>query len=331
LLLSREREQIALGNNLNTIVRRVIQAADRESWSAELLKAARAADPHNVALFTFSQQFGLAPATTVFERTIRKSIPTFDPEPWRKRLAELEPRVCRVELMSSFPPDYGTGFLLGPNLVMTNYHVVKEAIGGSVRPDEINFRFDYKVMDDGVEVNPGTIYHLQEVDWLVDASPPSEFDGMVVPTGEPTNQQLDYALLRLEGEPGEDPVGGPEVEDTNAPARGWIPVPAGKHTFEPNSPLMILQHPDGAPVKLAMDTQAVIGLNKNKSRVRYTTNTEGGSSGSPCFDLQWNLIALHHMGDPNYAREHMPEFNQGIPLAAILERLGNKRDLLGDS
>jgi hypothetical protein len=38
-------------------------------------------------------------------------------------------------------------------------------------------------------------------------------------------------------------------------------------------------------------------------------NTEGGSSGSGCYDRNFNLIALHHLG----ASRH----NQGIPFDPI--------------
>jgi V8-like Glu-specific endopeptidase len=71
----------------------------------------------------------------------------------------------------------------------------------------------------------------------------------------------------------------------------------------------------------------VIGL-KGTTRVRYRTNTEGGSSGSPCFDADWNLIALHHLGDPNFST---PTYNQGIPFTAIVDLLEKreKKHLLG--
>lgn len=95
--------------------------------------------------------------------------------------------------------------------------------------------------------------------------------------------------MRVTGTPGEDLIG----KDLNSPKRGWIPVQGVTHDFQTDSFLAILQHPEGAPLKLAFDTQAIIGL-KSKNRVRYRTNTEGGSSGSPCFDADWNLIALHH-------------------------------------
>jgi V8-like Glu-specific endopeptidase len=68
----------------------------------------------------------------------------------------------------------------------------------------------------------------------------------------------------------------------------------------------------------ALDTDAILGLNANNTRVRYTTNTERGSSGAPCFGLDWKLIALHHYGDPAYGS---PKYNQGVPIHLIRERI----------
>ena len=76
---------------------------------------------------------------------------------------------------------------------------------------------------------------------------------------------------------------------------------------------------DGKPLKLAVDTESVIEMNAIQNRVRYATNTEAGSSGSPVFDLDWNLVALHHFGDPAY--DHPPAYNQGVPIDKIRDRI----------
>ena len=88
-----------------------------------------------------------------------------------------------------------------------------------------------------------------------------------------------------------------------------------------------MHHPDAAPLKLSLDTNAIIGVNQNKTRVRYKTNTEGGSSGSPCFNANWQLVALHHSSDPNYEKFHKPGYNQGIPFTTILNLLTQKGNI----
>ena len=125
------------------------------------------------------------------------------------------------------------------------------------------------------------------------------------------------SLVRLARRLGDEPVtpkGGLE-----APRRGWLPIPTAAPVFVAKMPLMIAQHPDGTPLKLAVDTESVIAVNAVGNRVRYATNTEAGSSGSPVFDFDWNLVALHHLGDPAY--DHPPTYNQGVPIDRIRARL----------
>ncbi len=53
--------------------------------------------------------------------------------------------------------------------------------------------------------------------------------------------------------------------------------------------------------------------------IQYELRT--GVIGSPCFDQDWNLIALHSLcWDPNFAFE----FNEGIPIDPIVASLKNK-------
>ena len=139
---------------------------------------------------------------------------------------------------------------------------------------------------------------------------------------------MDYALLRTRGRPGDEPVGGVQA-DMNAPKRGWIAVPSEAHDFLSRPAMTIAQHPEGAPLKLALDTNAVIGVNAktNPTRVRYRTNTEPGSSGSPCFDINWGLVALHHSGDPKHAPTYKPQYNAGIPVAAVRALLAKRQKL----
>jgi hypothetical protein len=82
-------------------------------------------------------------------------------------------------------------------------------------------------------------------------------------------------------------------------------------------------------VKLAFDTESVLSVNAARTRVRYATNTDPGSSGSPCFSLTWGLVALHHLGESG--TKTVSAFNQGVPIAAIRDRLTrrNKTDVLG--
>ncbi len=57
--------------------------------------------------------------------------------------------------------------------------------------------------------------------------------------------------------------------------------------------LTIIQHPKGRPQELAFSDE---GNSVWEHRLHYKVSTEPGSSGSPVFDLDWNVVAIHHAG-----------------------------------
>ena len=319
----KDLDDIVAPGSLNEVAFELIKLAVEENWVDQLLLAARESNPGNPALLAFAQEFGLAPATPSgpgLESLIKTTNSFLEIAQWRQRLGEIEAQVCRVEIPTTTGKIFGTGFLVGPDLVLTNYHVMERVIEKQgATPESVVLRFDYKRLADGATLNPGKEYRLA-ADWLVDCSPFSPIDLQPEPkSGLPQPDQLDYALLRTAGSPGSDKIGA--AADPSAPARGAITIPAAPAPFAADTAVFIVQHPEGDPLKLALDDDGVIGLNANATRVMYETNTERGSSGSPCFDANWNLIALHHSGDPNFDPAHKPAYNQGIPMSAILTLL----------
>ena len=59
-----------------------------------------------------------------------------------------------------------------------------------------------------------------------------------------------------------------------------------------------------------------------EGRVQYLTDTLPGSSGSPVFDEQWNVVALHHSGgwlaEPNSASKTTYYRNEGISIDRVI-------------
>jgi hypothetical protein len=201
--------------------------------------------------------------------------------------------------------------------VLTNYHVLKSVIDNAATAAKVICRFDYKVLANGARVQ-GVEIGLHPTDWKLDFSPYSAAEQTRTPENPPpTADELDYALVRLARRLGDEPSA--PKGGTEGPRRGWVVVPTTAPVFIPKMPLMIAQHPDGKPLKLAVDTESVLGVNAGQTRVRYATNTEPGSSGSPVFDLDWKLVALHHLGDPAY--DHPPAYNQGVPIHLIRNRV----------
>jgi hypothetical protein len=327
-------ERIAGGNTpIDQVAFLLIQDQKSKGGFLRLLDAARASRPANPQLASFAEQFSLAmqtPRRAELERVVRETNSFLDITTWRERLAAVEGCVCRVEVTTNAGVAYGTGFLVGPDLVLTNYHVIEAVVAGErnqftaagarAKTTDIILRFDYRETSGGRD--PGTEARVQEI---VDYSEYSPVDLQSPPkTGDPQPDQLDYALLRVSCGSGHKPIGERPIgasPEMGAMPRGFIGIPSADWTFQAQTPLFIVQHPEGSPLKLAFDTASILGVNGNRTRVTYTTNTLGGSSGSPCFNQHLDLIALHHAGDPKYGPMYFPTFNEGIPIAAIRERL----------
>jgi V8-like Glu-specific endopeptidase len=307
--LGKRLDHIVKPGDFEQVVFDLINHAEAADYTMQLLNAARQSQPGNEDLLAFAQQFKLSAATPEQERIVRETLKFLPISQWRSRLGEVEVQVCRVETGTSF----GTGFLVGPDLVMTNYHVVAGVLTGKNPASNVVFRFDYRQLADGKTLNAGTTFKLHDSDWRVDDSSYSLEDP----------DKLDYALLRLASSPGNMPV---IPGDPNGRPRGWFKVPTGSVSLKAGDPLHIVQHPDARPLELALDTEAVIGLTGNGTRVRYRTNTEPGSSGSPCCDANWNLVALHHVGDPKYGSlTKKGDWNQGVLFDAIVRRIKERK------
>src|SRR5262249_24731368 len=187
-------------------IRKVLIQANARLWWRELLREACNAVP-DPQLRAFAEEVGFAPDIVAtdeggeapltgrqLEAKIEESGTTFDILTWRTKIAEIEGRVCRIEIPNRQPR--GTGFLIGPDLVMTNYHVIRKVHKQIVGPDKVVCRFDYKVLADGVSVGAGKPYGLAN-DWLVDHSYYSELDFETAPSADAPADKLDYAILRL--------------------------------------------------------------------------------------------------------------------------------------
>lgn len=328
----------------------LIKWVDRRGRDAELVQVLAKDRPREAKLQLVSKKYGMATPVGVqaagvatgssdaadpgLEKIVRQYLAVPDFGLWREAMTRVEGLVCRITLNGNAE---GTGFLVGPDAVLTNYHVLQSVITKQAPPAAVECQFDYKLLKDGTA--PYTPVRLA-ADWLIDASPYSAGERNGTPDNPPpTAEELDYALVRLAEPIGERPWARSPGKDAQAPARGWVRVPDAAPAFAPVMAVIIAQHPDGQPMKLAVDTAAIdeakgLGLRPPGTRVRYATTTEGGSSGSPCFDFNWQLIALHHYGDPKNSGTNLRrvgDWNQGVPIGQIRDRLTrqNKAAALG--
>lgn len=294
--------------------RALVRTAEAEGWTDVLVRGAHAAAPGHPRIRRFLQSYLSSVQRSVsgsaLARIVQQSRLALTPQVWRDRLTTLSRRVCRVELEGGRA--LGTGFLVAPDVVLTNSHVIEHRLLEALR-----VRFDLKVLPDRIAVHPGRVFAVTA---CLAQSPHSPADLMHPRPREATRDELDYAFLLIQDAPGEDRLG-------DQP-RGFIPLaPSSPTAFAPGALALVVQHPKGRPMQVALDTfQAV---NRSQTRVTYCTNTHPGSSGSPCFTPDLELVALHHSGDPRPGHESA-EDDEGIPLdtirsslsGSVLRRLG---------
>ncbi len=126
-----------------------------------------------------------------------------------------------------------------------------------------------------------------------------------------TSPGLDTAIIELESLPdGIDP----------------LPLAAELPRLDGATPqrAYVIGHPRGLS-QPQFSLQDNLLLDYDSTHVHYRSPTEPGSSGSPVFDNNWALIALHHAGavDTPRLNQHGGSYaaNEGIRLSAIIDAL----------
>jgi len=119
-----------------------------------------------------------------------------------------------------------------------------------------------------------------------------------------TNAELDYTIITLK----------------DAPDFG-SPLILKNQQMLPDDRVAIIQHPGGHLKKISMQNNFVAYAD-NKV-VQYTTSTLPGSSGSPVFDNEFKVVAIHHSGgmlpEPSTQRRYLR--NAGTSMIAVLKDL----------
>ncbi|CAN7738391.1 trypsin-like peptidase domain-containing protein [Mesorhizobium amorphae] len=219
----------------------------------------------------------------------------------------------------------GTGFLIGPDLVLTNFHVVEEYLSPSIQLAKgLVCRFDYLVLD-GVP-QPGIGVGLAPK-WCVAQSRYSKADLSNGASAWGTDE-LDYAVLVLERPFGKEP--GPDDDEP----RGWIDLGRLGKIAKAADPVYVVQHSQrvrsddtiGPQQRMEMTDGEILSLEGEGMRLRHSANTYKGASGSMCLDVRFHPIGLHHAGQPDDERPtdwpaYRGEYNQAVPLHLIAEDL----------
>ena len=179
-----------------------------------------------------------------------------------------------------------TGFLISNDLVLTNHHVFNDA--NSFRDAFIEF--DYAFDADGNEKTK-----------VVFALSPQKFFS--------AEQSLDYAVVGI------NPVD--EKNEHKITERGFLVLNRDTGKAGLGDCATIIQYPEGNWQQISLRDNKIIDI-ENPNALIYVSDTAPGSSGSPVFNDQWQVIALHSAGvaKKNARGEYIDKDNKVIPLAA---------------
>lgn len=297
--LDRDASRFA-GRTLDDMIGKLVAAAEREHWDHALLDA---------SMRRFAKLNGGGIQRDIDGSTYTPPGKDQDYRPplgarlpadaWNAQRTRIERSVCRiVRTDPGGATTLGTGFLIGSSLVMTNWHVLAYLLSGILRaPSRVLFQFDY-FEDDAA----GRICRLAN-DWFVACNPARDAQRI-------GDDDLDYAVVRLADKAGDDVIEGARRGHISVPP----PVSRGDSRFTVEEPIYIVQHPRGNPLRLAMNARGVKAV-RGRARVTYGVTTDEGSSGSPCFNRDWTLVALHRGGAPE------TDANEGVPIDSIRDHL----------
>jgi endonuclease G len=161
-------------------------------------------------------------------------------------------------------PAVATGFLISHDLVITNHHVFAHKSG--FRDAEIAFNYEYDLQGREKEkiifqLDPEKFFHAYE--------------------------DLDLALI---GVLPQDKTGNHLID-----SRGYLVLNGNLGKAGLGDYASIIQHAEGQPMQIALRENKIID-NTLPDALVYSSDTSHGSSGSPVFNDEWQVIALHSAG-----------------------------------
>ena len=113
------------------------------------------------------------------------------------------------------------------------------------------------------------------------------------------DEKLDFALVAVGGSPQE------------LAAFGYNPPISAQGKAIAGDFITIVQHPEGQKKQVALRDNRVVDVLDDF--LHYEADTQPGSSGSPVFNDQWELVALHHASVPAPDHPELGKFvNEGI-------------------
>jgi hypothetical protein len=186
--------------------------------------------------------------------------------------------------------------------VLTAYHTLKDHIVNGVAvapsPGRCCVVFDYYDGDPLVDFDhiPSTCRVVAfHADWLLASKEDMPSDGQFRDPDQQQLQQLpsklDFALIKLA-----EPIGRQTRQRAGGVRRSWIRVRPPQVQLRNEDRIIIPQHPNGYHQRIDFGrfSEQDSAFDTSKTRLRYDTETDQGTSGAPCFDHRFALVGMHN-------------------------------------
>jgi endonuclease G, mitochondrial len=204
-----------------------------------------------------------------------------------------------ARIVTSLPSNrksFGTGFLVTPNLLLTNNHVLPRKQTAEQSVAEFNFEARAALTDQKIQT-----YQLLPNQFFL------------------TNKKLDYSLVA---------VAKVSSEGTALQTQGHLPLIQEQGKINIGNPVNIVQHPMGRTKEVVIRENKLAHLLDDFAH--YLADTEPGSSGSPVFNDEWEVVALHHSGVPKrnsqgeILRKDNKVWRQNVDSPETIDWIGNE-------
>ena len=223
-------------------------------------------------------------ATRVFERIILGN--ELQDANYLARGARAARAVARIAICgpSGQQIGWGTGFLIAPGVLITNNHVLPSPVLASRSIAQFRAELD---IDGNVQavvpfsLAPGSLFY--------------------------TSLDRDFTVVAVE----------PRSNDSAADLTdfGHLPLVGTLGKVAEGEWLTIIQHPNGERKQVCVRENKLLKIAGDV--LWYSTDTLGGSSGSPVHNNDWYVVALHHSGVPQMSANGRIQTNDGRDFDAI--------------
>jgi V8-like Glu-specific endopeptidase len=197
------------------------------------------------------------------------------------------------------PIPSGTGFLVGPNYLLTAQHVINSSGDLKTFIAEFNYEKDIYGCEKKVvryELDPNFYVSNKELDYVLvklkDIPLNEDFKA------EKAGDYFGWIPLLKDDKLIAPPLKLSEIQESQLEPfpelklRLQRPDSAGDVSGLPGEPVSIIQHPKGRFKEIVLSNNRVQGISDNF--LYYEADADFSSSGSPVFNAQWQLVALHH-------------------------------------